>query len=332
MGQMRTAALKTSLVVLAGVLLTAALVWQAVAAGGNPDPTAHGISPTAGIMDTAVLVYREGLECIMVLAAIVAGLVRTQTVYWKPIATGAAVGFAATLATWFIFVGILSLVADTTSEQNVQAATGLLAIVVLLVVMNWFFHKIYWTGWISLHNRKKNALVAAIASAGDAERQAVRSVAYRGLILLGLASVYREGFEVDIFLQSIRLQVGTANVALGAAFALVLIAITGYFVFVAHQKLPYKKMLVFTGLMLGFVFEIMVGEQINEMQLAHWIPTHAFPLDIPAWAGTWFSVYNNWETVIAQAAAAIFVIGSFYAARAIKPRGRRTSTAPASLT
>jgi len=40
-----------------------------------------------------------------------------------------------------------------------QVGTGLLAIVVLLVVMNWFFHKMYWTGWISLHNRKKQRLV-----------------------------------------------------------------------------------------------------------------------------------------------------------------------------
>ena len=33
---------------------------------------------------------------------------------------------------------------------DLQAATGLLAIAVLLVVMNWFFHKVYWTGWIRL--------------------------------------------------------------------------------------------------------------------------------------------------------------------------------------
>ncbi len=56
-------------------------------------------------------------------------------------------------------------------------------------------------------------------------------------------------------------------------------------------------MLVLTGIMLGFVLEIMVGEQINEMQLAHWIPTHTFPLHIPAWTGTWFSLFNNSETV-----------------------------------
>lgn len=327
---MKNSILKTSLVCIAGAVLIAVLVWQAMTSAGNPDPTAHGISPTAGIIDTAVLVYREGLECIMVLAAVIAGLVRTQKVYWKPIAGGAGIGFLATIVTWFILVGILALVADTTSENNIQAATGLLAIVVLLIVMNWFFHRIYWTGWISFHNRKKKELINSIESADADKLQAVKSVAYKGLVILGFASVYREGFEVDIFLQSIRMQVGTANVVLGTAFALVLIAITGYFTFIAHQKLPYKKMLVFTGVMLGFVFEIMVGEQVNEMQLAKWIPTHTLSVNFPAWAGTWFSIFNNWETIIAQVVAALFVIGSYYAARMEKFKPRKTPTLSAS--
>jgi formate hydrogenlyase subunit 3/multisubunit Na+/H+ antiporter MnhD subunit len=41
-----------------------------------------------------------------------------------------------------------------------QAATGLVAVIVLLVIMNWFFHKIYWGGWIRAHNRRRKALFA----------------------------------------------------------------------------------------------------------------------------------------------------------------------------
>ncbi|MCL6632374.1 MAG: iron permease [Alicyclobacillus herbarius] len=321
---MQRTLLRSVLVCAAGALLVGVLVWQAVTAAGSPDPTAHGTSPTAAIIDTAVLVYREGLECILVLSAIIAGLIRTQKVYWRPIAVGAGAGLGTTLITWFILVGVLNLVADTTSEANIQAATGLLAIIVLLIVMNWFFHRIYWTGWISFQNRKKKQLIQSVESAAEDTADTVKSVAYKGLILLGLASVYREGFEVDIFLQSIRLQVGTQNVLLGTALALVLIGVTGYFTFIAHQKLPYKKMLVFTGMMLGVVLEIMVGEQVNEMQAAHWLPTHTIPIFIPDWLGTWFSVFNNWENMIAQALAAVFVIGSFYAAQMDRFKPQRT--------
>src|SRR6185312_10536134 len=92
---------------------------------------------------------------------------------------------------------------------DIQAATGLLAIVVLLVVMNWFFHRVYWTGWINMHNRKKRALLE-FASDEDASRRKL----LWGLGMLGFTSLYREGFEVVLFLQSYRLQLG-GQVVLG---------------------------------------------------------------------------------------------------------------------
>lgn len=56
----------------------------------------------------------------------------------------------------------MSIVDDLSQSVNalyVQAGTGLLAIIVLLVVMNWFFHKLYWTWWIALHNSRKRELL-----------------------------------------------------------------------------------------------------------------------------------------------------------------------------
>jgi high-affinity iron transporter len=46
-------------------------------------------------------------------------------------------------------VRILSDLGEGISALALQAATGLIAVVVLLIVMNWFFHKLYWTGWIT---------------------------------------------------------------------------------------------------------------------------------------------------------------------------------------
>ena len=63
------------------------------------------------------------------------------------------------------------------------------------------------------------------------------------------------------------------------------------------------------------VLLVMVGEQAQEMQLAHWIPTTNVNLPIPDWMGLWFSVFPTVETLVAQALAAIFVIGSYFLAR-----------------
>ena len=84
----------------------------------------------------------------------------------------------------------------------------------------------------------------------------------------------------------------------------------------AVPRLPYKKMLVLTGILLGVVFLVMVGEQAQEMQLAQWIPTTHLPWPIPDWMGLWFSVFPTVETLVAQVLAAVLVIGSYFLARA----------------
>jgi high-affinity iron transporter len=76
-------------------------------------------------------------------------------------------------------------------------------------------------------------------------------------------------------------------------------------------------MLITTGLLLGVVLLVMVGEQAQEMQLAQWIPTTTIAWlknVIPGWMGMWFAVFPTVETLLAQAIAALLVIGSYFGA------------------
>jgi high-affinity iron transporter len=295
------------------IIILCVLVWQGVTAQGNPNPAAPHTSPTAAVLDIAVLVFREGLESILVLAAIIASMTGERAAMRRPIIMGAAGAGAGTLITWFVAVGIMSSLGESVSALNLQAATGLLAVVVLLVVMNWFFHKVYWGGWIAMHNRNKKRL---LASANESEISARRLM--WGMVLLGFASLYREGFEVVLFLQTYYLQMGGKIVLFGALFGLFFTGIIAVLTFVAHKRLPYRKMLIVTGVMLGFVLLVMVGEQAFEMQQAGWIRTtqiNWLANKIPAWAGVWFSVFPTVQTLVAQAIAAVLVVGSYFAAR-----------------
>ncbi len=253
-------------------LLVGVVVWQALASSDVLDPTAFGRGSVAQVVDIAILVFREGLECILVLSAITASLMKSEDAYWRPVAVGVSVGLLATLATWFVAVGIIDNLAQNVNALYLQAATGLLAIVVLLIVMNWFFHKLYWTGWISMHNKRKHDLLKQ-----PAEQNSSLWKVFFGMALLGFTSFYREGVEVVLFLQSYRLRLGGQPVLDGVIFGLLLTSIVAGLTFVAHRKLPYKRMLVLTGIMLGGVLLIMVGEQAQEMQLAHWLPTTPIP-------------------------------------------------------
>src|SRR5256886_13367998 len=260
-------------------------------------------SPTVAFLDIGVLVFRDGLECILVLAAITASMTGARQTHRRPVALGAGIAFGATLVTWLIAVRIVGSLADNVPALDLQAATGLLAVIVLLVIMNWFFHKIYWGGWIRAHNRRRKSLLAT-----EPAKKNGHSRLWWGLILLGFTSLYREGFEVVLFLQSYNLRLGGGVVLKGALLGLLLSGMVAVLTFVLQQRPPYRKMLVTTGMLLGVVLLVMVGEQAQEMQLAHWIsttPIHLLAGLIPRWMGMWFAVFPTYETIIAQLIAAV---------------------------
>lgn len=315
-------------IILGSALVIALLVWAGVTAEGAPDPTEGQKSKWALILDVGVLVFREGLECILVLAAITASMVGPTAHHRKPVAVGAAIGAVATMITWFIAVRIIHDLSQSFDALQVQAWTGLLAIIVLLVVMNWFFHKLYWGGWISMHNKKKKELVAQEKAAAVSSAKL-----FWGLGLLGFASFYREGFEVVLFLQSYNLQMGGTIIGIGALVGVLFSGVVAVLTFIAHHRLPYRKMLELTGILLGGVLLIMVGEQAQEMQLAKWIPTTNIPwleAYMPDWLGLWFSIFPTVETLAAQGLAAAIVIGSFFLAKKQSGTESAGSAAPAS--
>src|SRR6195256_4010546 len=306
------AALRIGIVV-AAFFVVAMLVWQGMAAHGAPDPTQPNPTPTVAFLDIGILVFREGLECILVLAAITASMTGPKQAHRRPVAVGAGIAFIATLITWFVAVRIVNSLSDNVPALDLQAATGLLAVIVLLVIMNWFFHKIYWGGWIRAHNRRRKSLLDGANGNGVSH-----SRLWWGLILLGFTSLYREGFEVVLFLQSYNLRFGGSVVLKGALLGLLLSGMVAMLTFVLQQRLPYRKMLITTGILLGVVLLVMVGEQAQEMQLANWISATPIPWltnSIPAWVSLWFAVFPTYETMAAQFLAALIVIGSYYGAK-----------------
>jgi len=306
-------------VVLAVSVTAVVLGWHA--SGGTANPTAlpagRSLSHTTVVVNSAILVFREGLETILVLAAVTASFLGANKLYRRPVVAGGAGAVAASIATWFAVIWLIGQFHG--GEFDVQAATGLPALIVLLIVMNWFFHKVYWTGWISNHHKRRRSLLSA-----DPETNKRRMLL--GLALLGFTSVYREGFEIVIFLQNLRELYGSSVVLEGVAIGLLFTAAAGVLTFALHQRLPYKRLLIITGVMLLFVLVVSVGEQVNEMQLAGWIGTSEITwLHIPAWMGTWFSLFNNWETFIGQGLALLLVLGSYVAAQYVRvwrPRRR----------
>ena len=304
-------------VILALSVVTVILGWHS--SGGTADPSvasnARHMSRTTAVINSAILVFREGLETILVLAAVTASFLGANKVYRRPVAIGGGIGILATIATWFLAIWVISLFGGR--GLSLQAATGIPAVIVLLIVMNWFFHKVYWTGWISHHHKRRKGLLS-----GDPESN--RRAALLGFGLLGFTSIYREGFEIVIFLQNLRVTFGSSVVLEGVTLGALFTTAAGVMTFALHQKLPYKRLLIITGAMLLVVLFVMVGEEINEMQLAGWIGTTSVG-NWPGWLGEWFSIFPNVQTIVAQVVAVLLVVGSYFTAeylRVWRPRKR----------
>jgi high-affinity iron transporter len=123
-----------------------------------------------------------------------------------------------------------------------------------------------------------------------------------------------------LFLQNLELQAGSATVLEGVGIGLAGTAVLGALTFWLHRKLPYKRMLVLTGVLVGVVAVVMIGGTALTFQDLGWLPRHATPFTLPEWMGSWLEMYSTWETLGAQLAAGVLVVGSYWLAKEVKVR------------
>ena len=195
-------------------------------------------APAAIAGNAAIIVFREGLEAVLILASLLASLRKAEErQFRRPLVIGAALAFVASAVTWWGANQILTVLLPL--GERLEAIVSLIAIGVLLLITNWFFHKVYWVGWMASFHSRKQRLVGGIAVVTISQAL--------GLVILGFTSIYREGFETVLFLQSLVLDAGMGVVLQGVVLGLIGTAIVGVITFALQVRLPYKKMLVVTG-------------------------------------------------------------------------------------
>jgi high-affinity iron transporter len=274
-----------------------------------------GASGATVVTNAAVIVFREGLEAVLILAAVMASLSGAARMQRRPMMIGALLAILASIVTYVLARTVLTELAQY--GEKLEAIVGLVAIAVLLLVLNWFFHKVYWTDHIKKFNKRRRRLLS-VAGGGLISAQVL------GFVLLGFSTVYREGFETVLFLQALELNSGLAVVVEGVALGGVAVGAVAIATFKLERKLPYKKMLIVTGVLLTVVLAIMVGKTVRTMQGVGWLPITPIDVEMPYWTGIWLGVFPTVETIVAQVASLLFVLGSYWLAERVRhrPRGR----------
>ena len=160
------------------------------------------------VTNSAMIVFREGLEAVLILAALMASMVGAQRRYRRPLLGGVVLALGASVVTWIVAQTVLGSLARY--GERLEAIVSLVAIGMLLLILNWFYHRVYWQEHLAeLHGKKKSIMQGAGLSLAAAQ--------VAGLVALGFTSVYREGFETVLFLQALTLEAGAWTVLEGVA-------------------------------------------------------------------------------------------------------------------
>jgi high-affinity iron transporter len=257
------------------------------------------VEPTTIGFTAFTIVAREGLEAIIILAALMAGLRGVEYASTrKGIAGGAWMGLLVTAITFWLSRTIIHSL--TRFGEKLEAVVSIFAVIILFVVTNWVFHRVYWVGWNSkLRSLSKSA-------------QDVSSTRWEWLALLGVGflTVYREGFEMALFLQSLLLEGSKFAVLIGSAAAVVFLVAIGLLTFRYGVKLPYRKLMVLTGLLVVSIMVTFLGSTVRLFQVVNWMPIHpVYSLHLPNWAGLWLGLYPSWEGLLIPPLALVYVGG-----------------------
>ncbi len=237
------------------------------------------------LAESFLLIVREGFEAILIVAAIMAVVLRSGSpVQRRSVRWGVGLALAASLATAALLEVILE--ASAADREALEGGVMLLAAAVLFYVSYWLISKVDAAAWQRFVKEK----IERAAASGS------------GLALASVAflAVYREGFETVLFYKALYATGGAggaAGITAGlAAGAVVLVA-----VYVGIEKfgirIPLRPFFAVTGATLYFMAFVFAGAGVKEMQEGALIRT-----TLVSWAprSEFFGIYPTVESLALQ--------------------------------
>ncbi|MCO6551917.1 MAG: FTR1 family iron permease [Gilliamella sp.] len=211
------------------------------------------------LLASFIIIFREGLEAILVIAAISAYLVRSghlamvKVVYMSSlVAIFASILAAIALHTVFDISGA--------NQEIVEGIAMLLATVVLFFISNWMFSKAEAEAWKSYVEEK----VQTAVSSGS--RFALGFAAF--------LAVFREGAETILFYQAMLIEAKEHMdmVWYGLAIGTIILAIIFVVIRFGTMKLPIRPFFIGTSILMYIMAIAFAGGGVKELQEADMIP------------------------------------------------------------
>ena len=252
-----------------------------------------------------LVLIREGLEALLVVAAIVAYLVKSDNKrFVKWIYLGVLVGLlgAGLVAVIFVF----AFGGSGPIQEIMEGTCALIAMGMLLWTSNWMLNKSSVEAW-NRYIRKKTEAAVADEAAASADNVTLKTVV--SLAMLSFLAVFREGAETVIFYESIyTMSRDTRGMWIGGlTAAVVLVGIFLLFRFTS-VKIPIGPFFLVTSILMSVLVVVFAGGGVHSLIEGDLLP--AFYLNgVPT--NDWLGLYPYVECLVAQAIAAVAVIALF---------------------
>ena len=274
-------------------------------ASGNVNGFTKLVTSSAG--QAFLILIREGLEALLVVAAVIAYLVKSgnkrfaKWIYLGVVAGLAGSGLVAVLFT-FLFGGSGPI------QEISEGVCALIATLMLLWTSNWMLNKSSVEAWNNyIRNKTEAAVAGAQSKVESGQRLGLGMIA--SLAMLSFLAVFREGAETVIFYESIYSMSQDAHGmwvgGLAAAAVLIVIFLILRFTSV---KIPIGPFFLVTSIVMAALVVIFAGGGIHALIEGDLIEG-TYLSSVPT--NDWIGLYPYVETITAQVIAAIAVVVLF---------------------
>jgi high-affinity iron transporter len=261
------------------------------------------LAPTIAFSSSFAIVFREGLESVLILGAILTYLEASRNNQFKKyVYYGIVAAFAATAVTWVIASYIIEI--SGANRELIEAIAALSATAVLFYVSFWVLNKIEHKKWMEFVKAKV--------------WQATTTGSVMVFVMLSFFTVYREGFETVLFYQAMSGFAKYMEIYVGLGFVIGLISLLGLYYVMRKlgRRLPLR---VLFGLTMGvgaYLSIAFLGNAVRELQILDILPYTGLIGTIPRLdinLAMMTGIYPTLETIIAQVVLlGVYLIASTY--------------------
>ena len=215
-------------------------------------PIAAGSS--YGMWDAAIILFREGFEALLVVAALVAFLQKSGNADKRRwIWMGGAAGIAASIVVAIMAQFILNRAMANVSREVLEGVIGLFAAAMLLYVGYWLHSKASLAGWQQYIHTQSTAAI---------ERNNLF-----GLAFIAFLAVFREGAETVLFYIGIAPSISTADLLTGLGVGAAGLVVLAVVMLVLGVRLPIRPFFMVATVLIYYLCLKFVGMGIHALQI-----------------------------------------------------------------